>query len=64
MRIPFSPTFLTQVNAGNVKEVTSKNNAIQGTFKNDVKYPESDKKAPADDAVLDTGAVVRQRHGA
>ncbi|MGZ6617236.1 MAG: ATP-dependent zinc metalloprotease FtsH [Solirubrobacteraceae bacterium] len=45
VRIPFSPTFLNQVNAGNVKEVTSTNNAVQGTFKTEVKYPESDKNA-------------------
>jgi cell division protease FtsH len=47
VRIPFSPTFLTQVNAGNVQEVTSTNNAIQGTFKKEVKYPENDKNAQA-----------------
>jgi cell division protease FtsH len=45
VRIPFSPTFLNQVNAGNVQEVSSTNNAIQGTFKQEIKYPESDKNA-------------------
>ncbi len=47
VRIPFSPTFLTQVNAGNVQEVSSTNNAIQGTFKKEIKYPENDQNAQA-----------------
>src|SRR6185312_14247508 len=47
VRIPFNPTFLSQVDSGNVKEVTSTNNAIQGTFKNEVKYPPDDKNVQA-----------------
>ncbi len=47
VRIPFSPTFLTQVNTGNVQEVSSTNNAIQGTFKKEIKYPENDQNAQA-----------------
>jgi cell division protease FtsH len=32
LRVPYSPFFLDQVNAGDVKEITSKGTAIQGTF--------------------------------
>ncbi len=32
VRVPYSPFFLEQVQAGHVKEITSKGTAIQGTF--------------------------------
>src|SRR6478609_4102916 len=32
LHVPYSPFFLDQVNAGHVKEITSKGTAIQGTF--------------------------------
>jgi cell division protease FtsH len=32
VRVPYSPFFLTQVTDGNVKQITSKGTAIQGTF--------------------------------
>jgi len=32
VRVPYSPFFLKQVNAGHVREITSKGTAIQGTF--------------------------------
>jgi cell division protease FtsH len=38
VRIPYSPFFLMQVNAGHVKEITSKGTAIQGTFTRKLKY--------------------------
>ena len=41
VRIPYSPTFLQEVRAGNVTEISSTGDAIQGTFKNEVKYPDS-----------------------
>jgi cell division protease FtsH len=47
VRIPYSPTFLSQVTDGNVKEISSTGDAIQGAFKQAVKYPASDKSAPA-----------------
>jgi cell division protease FtsH len=39
VRIPYSPTFLTQVKDGNVKEISSTGDSIQGTFKSEVRYP-------------------------
>jgi cell division protease FtsH len=42
VRIPYSPTFLTQVRAGNVREISSKGDAIQGTLKNPLRYPAND----------------------
>ncbi len=45
IRIPYSPTFLTQVKDGNVKEISSTGDAIQGTFKKAIKYPANDKSA-------------------
>jgi cell division protease FtsH len=48
VRIPYSPTFLTQVQAGNVSEISSKGDSIQGTFKSAVRYPPNDASvAPA-----------------
>jgi cell division protease FtsH len=42
VRIPYSPTFLSQVNAGNVQAISSKGDSIQGTFKSAVRYPTDD----------------------
>ena len=46
IRIPYSPNFLTQVKDGNVKEISSTGDAIQGTLKQAIKYPSNDKDAP------------------
>ncbi|MGB9184060.1 MAG: ATP-dependent zinc metalloprotease FtsH, partial [Solirubrobacteraceae bacterium] len=46
IRIPYSPTFLAQVQAGNVKEISSTGDAIQGTLKTAIRYPATDKTAP------------------
>jgi len=42
--IPYSPTFLDQVQAGNIRLISSKGTSIQGTFRNAVKYPNSSSK--------------------
>ncbi|MGO9884747.1 MAG: ATP-dependent zinc metalloprotease FtsH [Solirubrobacteraceae bacterium] len=39
VRIPYSPTFLTQVKDGNVEQISSTGDSIQGTFKNAIRYP-------------------------
>jgi len=41
VRVPYSPFFLEQVQAGNVKEITSKGTAIQGTFTKKEQYAAS-----------------------
>jgi cell division protease FtsH len=41
--IPYSPTFLAQVQAGNVATVTAQDAAIQGTLKHAIRYPARDK---------------------
>ena len=41
VRIPYSPTFLAQVNAGNVSSISSKGTTVQGNFRNPVHYPNS-----------------------
>jgi len=46
VRIPYSPTFLSNVQSGNVKEISSTADAIQGTFIHAVKYPPAQKNAP------------------
>ncbi|HSC02968.1 MAG TPA: ATP-dependent zinc metalloprotease FtsH [Solirubrobacteraceae bacterium] len=46
VRIPYSPTFLTQVNENNVSSISSTGNSIQGTFKKAIKYPADSKSAP------------------
>jgi cell division protease FtsH len=38
VRVPFSPFFIKQVEAGNVTEITSKGTAVQGTFKSSQSY--------------------------
>src|SRR5919202_107789 len=38
VRVPFSPFFLQQVRDGNVKQITSKGTAIQGTFEKKLRY--------------------------
>jgi cell division protease FtsH len=43
--IPYSPTFLAQVQAGNVSTVTAQDTAIQGTLKRAIRYPARDKNA-------------------
>jgi len=45
VRIPFSPMFLSDVQAGQVKSISSKGDTIQGTFTTKVRYPASDKNA-------------------
>jgi cell division protease FtsH len=42
VRVPYSPFFLQQVKTGNVEEITSQGTDIQGTFKTEVTYKNSD----------------------
>ena len=64
VRIPYSPTFLTQVKDNNVKEISSTSDSIQGTFYKAVKYPPGEAGVPGGDELLDSGPVIRQRHAA
>jgi cell division protease FtsH len=43
--VPFSPYFLTEVQAGAVKSISSTGDTIEGTFATKVRYPASDSKA-------------------
>jgi cell division protease FtsH len=43
--IPYSPTFLAQVQAGNVSTVTAQDAGIQGTLEHAIRYPARDKNA-------------------
>jgi cell division protease FtsH len=43
--IPFSPVFLEQVKGGHVKSISSRGDAVEGTFKEKLTYPPSDKNA-------------------
>ena len=45
--VPFSPFFLNELQAGQVKSINSKGDTIQGTFKTKLRYPPTDKKATA-----------------
>jgi cell division protease FtsH len=47
--VPFSPYFVQQVAAGEVKSISSKGDTIQGTFKTKLRYPPGDKKATPTD---------------
>ncbi|MGZ6692165.1 MAG: ATP-dependent zinc metalloprotease FtsH [Solirubrobacteraceae bacterium] len=46
VRIPYSPTFLNQVNAGNVSSISSKGTTVQGNFRTAVRYPANSTAAP------------------
>jgi cell division protease FtsH len=41
VRVPYSPFFLSQVDEGHVKEITSKGTAVQGTFTQKVTYQDA-----------------------
>ena len=45
--IPYNPTFLNQLKSGNVNEISSTGDAIQGEFKHKVTYPSNDPNATA-----------------
>ncbi len=45
VKVPFSPYFIQQVQAGEVKSISSKGDTIQGTFTGKVRYPSTDAKA-------------------
>ena len=38
IRVPYNPTFLSQVRNNNVKEISSKGDSVQGEFKKEVSY--------------------------
>ena len=41
VRIPYSPTFLTQVEHGNLSSISTKGTSIQGNFRAPVQYPDA-----------------------
>ncbi|MBV9945150.1 MAG: ATP-dependent zinc metalloprotease FtsH [Solirubrobacterales bacterium] len=45
VKVPFSPYFLNQLEAGQVLSISSKSDTINGTFKANVRYPPNDKNA-------------------
>ena len=47
VRIPYSPTFLQQVQAGNVRSISSKGTTVQGTFRTAVRYPANSTAEPS-----------------
>jgi cell division protease FtsH len=47
VKVPFSPYFLQQLDAGKVKSISSKGDSVQGTFTTKLRYPPTDAKATA-----------------
>src|SRR3954464_7605130 len=43
IRVPYTPTFVQQIERGNVKEISSKGTTVQGTFRHEFKYPPTGK---------------------
>jgi cell division protease FtsH len=43
--VPFSPFFLSEVEAGKVKSISTKGDSVQGTFTEKIKYPSNDANA-------------------
>ncbi|GAC1318174.1 MAG: ATP-dependent zinc metalloprotease FtsH [Thermoleophilaceae bacterium] len=63
VKIPYSPTFLAQVRAGNVASISSRGSTVQGDFRRPFAYPPGDRKAaPAAsfDTEVPTFADTRQ----
>ncbi len=44
IRVPYNPTFLNQVRDGNVKEISSRGDTVQGKFGKEVKYKDDSAK--------------------
>jgi cell division protease FtsH len=44
IRVPYNPTFVNQVQEGNVKEISSKGDTVQGEFKKEVTYQDNTAK--------------------
>jgi cell division protease FtsH len=44
IRVPYNPTFLAQVRDGNVKEISSRGETVQGEFRKQVKYKDQSAK--------------------
>lgn len=49
VKVPFSPYFLSRVQSGGVKSISSKGDTIQGTFSTKVRYPAGDQTATPTD---------------
>jgi cell division protease FtsH len=45
VQVPYSPTFLQQVRGGNVSQISSTGDSIEGTFRGGIKYPPSSSSA-------------------
>jgi cell division protease FtsH len=45
VKVPFSPYFLSQAQAGKVKSITTTGNTVDGTFTTKIRFPASDAKA-------------------
>jgi cell division protease FtsH len=45
VKVPFSPYFVSQVQAGRVASIASTGDSIEGTFKSAIRYPTDDSKA-------------------
>src|SRR3954451_15422363 len=43
VRVPYTPTFVSEIKGGNVEEISSKGATVQGTFRHEVKYPPTGK---------------------
>ena len=56
-RIPYSPTFLTQVEHGNVSSIATKGTSVQGNFRQPVQYPDA-AASPATEFVTEIPAFA------
>jgi cell division protease FtsH len=44
IKVPYNPTFLTEVREGNVKEISSRGDTVQGEFRDEVTYQDDQAK--------------------
>jgi cell division protease FtsH len=44
IQVPYNPTFLSEVRQGNVKEISSRGESVQGEFREEVKYQDENGK--------------------
>ena len=57
--MPYTPTFIAQVKAGNVKEISAEGDTVQGEFKKEVTY-----KGDKAEGLQDRDPVLRERQRA
>ena len=60
VRIPYQPTFLEQIRAGNVRSISTADASVDGELKGPIRYPADDDDAPELEVLCHACAGVRR----